>query len=90
MLTSDGHAGKGYTLTGPESISFAQLADELSEVVGKGVRAVDVPVATRRGNRWSRWAFLSGSQGAFRLRRAFSDCFAHYANNYGDFFTRRR
>lgn len=42
-LTTSGHEGKGYTLTGPESLSAAEYADRLSLVLGKPVRFVDVP-----------------------------------------------
>ncbi len=80
VLTSDGHAGKGYTLTGPESISFAQVAGQLSEVVGKDVKAVNVPVDAARQSMTDlglpEWVAV-----------AFSDYFVHYSTNYGDFFT---
>jgi uncharacterized protein YbjT (DUF2867 family) len=44
VLTSTaGHEGKAYTLTGPQSLTYAQVADMLSRVVGKPVNYVDVP-----------------------------------------------
>jgi uncharacterized protein YbjT (DUF2867 family) len=43
-LTSDGHGGRAYDLSGPEAITFAQAAQVLSEAVGKPVQHVDVPV----------------------------------------------
>ena len=43
VLTSDGHEGKSYVLTGPESISIQDVADTLSRVLGKEVKYVDVP-----------------------------------------------
>ncbi len=43
VLTSDGHAGKSYLLTGPDSISVKDMADTLSKVLGKEVKYVDVP-----------------------------------------------
>ena len=43
VLTSDGHQGRTYTLMGPESISFHDVAGALSKVLGKEVRYVDVP-----------------------------------------------
>ena len=43
VLTSDGHEGKGYVLTGPESISISDVAETLSKVLGKEVKYVDVP-----------------------------------------------
>ena len=42
-LTTAGHEGKGYTLTGPESLSGAGYAATLSSVLGKPVKFVDVP-----------------------------------------------
>jgi uncharacterized protein YbjT (DUF2867 family) len=42
-LTEDGHEGETYTLTGPEAITFERVAEELSAVVGRGVRFVPVP-----------------------------------------------
>jgi uncharacterized protein YbjT (DUF2867 family) len=36
-LTEDGHAGKGYTLTGPEALSWADVADTISTTVGRRV-----------------------------------------------------
>lgn len=41
-LTEDGHAGKSYTLTGPEALSHADAAQKLSRVIGRRVRHVDV------------------------------------------------
>lgn len=38
VLTEDGHGGKGYHLTGPEAISFDQLAALLSDVLGRTIR----------------------------------------------------
>lgn len=80
VLTGMGHEGKSYTLTGPESISFTQLAQQLSESVGKDVTAVDVPVVAARQSMiemgFPEW-----------VAAAFSDYFGYYRNNYGDFFT---
>jgi uncharacterized protein YbjT (DUF2867 family) len=41
-LTEEGHEGKVYTLTGPATISFYDVAKALSEVLGKEVRYVNV------------------------------------------------
>ena len=43
VLTSDGHEGKSYLLTGPESISVHDVADTLSRVLGNEVKYVNVP-----------------------------------------------
>ena len=44
-LTTPGHEGKAYTLTGPESATAAQYAAKLSTAIGKPVKFVDVPPA---------------------------------------------
>jgi uncharacterized protein YbjT (DUF2867 family) len=43
VLTTAGHEGKTYPLTGPESLSMADVAEKLSAAIGKPVRYVDVP-----------------------------------------------
>lgn len=43
LLTEAGHEGKIYEITGPESLSYADIAAKLSRVLGKPVRYVDVP-----------------------------------------------
>ncbi|MBV8051287.1 MAG: NmrA family NAD(P)-binding protein, partial [Acidobacteriaceae bacterium] len=47
-LIEDGHAGKVYTLTGPEALSNSEVARILSEVLGREVRYVDLPPAQFR------------------------------------------
>jgi NAD(P)H dehydrogenase (quinone) len=42
VLTSDGHAGQTYDITGPDAISQTELADLLSEVSGRAVKLVRV------------------------------------------------
>ena len=50
VLTEDGHEGKAYTLTGPASIAFDEVAKGLSKVLGKQVSYMDVPLeAARQG-----------------------------------------
>lgn len=44
ILTGEGHAGKTYELTGPEAISYAAIAEALSEVCGRRVTYVDTPL----------------------------------------------
>jgi uncharacterized protein YbjT (DUF2867 family) len=43
VLTTSGHEGKTYPLTGPESLTMAEVAEKLSAAVGKTIRYVDVP-----------------------------------------------
>jgi uncharacterized protein YbjT (DUF2867 family) len=42
VLTEEGHEGEVYTLTGPAAISFYDVAEALSEVLGKEVRYVPI------------------------------------------------
>ena len=42
-LTEDRHQGKAYTLTGPEALSNARVAEILSEDTGREIRYVDLP-----------------------------------------------
>jgi uncharacterized protein YbjT (DUF2867 family) len=44
VLTDKGHDGKVYTLTGPAVISLDDVAQSLSEVLGKEVQYVNVPL----------------------------------------------
>ena len=47
-LTSPGHEGKAYPMTGPESFTLAQQAALLSKALGKPVKYVNVPPETAR------------------------------------------
>ena len=42
-LTESGHEGKTYTLTGPEALSNARVAEILSEDTGREIKYVDLP-----------------------------------------------
>jgi uncharacterized protein YbjT (DUF2867 family) len=41
-LTTPGHEGKIYDLTGPEFLSYAEMAEKISAVTGRRIRHVDV------------------------------------------------
>jgi uncharacterized protein YbjT (DUF2867 family) len=43
VLTTSGHEGKAYTLTGPEALSMSEAAQKLAAAIGKPVEYVDVP-----------------------------------------------
>lgn len=47
-LTEPGHEGKSYTLTGPEALSYTEVAEKLSDAIGKEVKYVDVPLGAAR------------------------------------------
>ena len=42
-LTSAGHDDRSYVLTGPQAITYAQIAAELSSVTGRAVEFIDLP-----------------------------------------------
>lgn len=43
-LTEDGHAGRSYEVTGPATLSFAEVAAELSRATGREIRYTPVSV----------------------------------------------
>ena len=43
-LTEDDHAGELYELTGPELLTFGQVAERISEASGRDVRFVPISV----------------------------------------------
>ena len=43
VLTSSGHEGKTYPLTGPEALTMTEVAEKLSAATGKTIRYVNVP-----------------------------------------------
>ena len=47
-LTGEGHAGRTYTLTGPEALSHAEMAARLSHALGRTITFVDVPPEAMR------------------------------------------
>jgi uncharacterized protein YbjT (DUF2867 family) len=48
VLTSAGHEGKTYTLTGPASVTMHQVAAAIGNAIGKPVKYVPVPVEAAR------------------------------------------
>jgi len=45
VFTSSGHEGKTYVITGPEALTFHQVAEKLSSVLGRKIQYVDVPLS---------------------------------------------
>ena len=80
VLTEDGHESKTYTLTGPASISFHDVATALSQALGKHVSYVDVPLEAAREGMIS-----------MGLTEWFGDAMTEYfqafSTGYGDFTT---
>ena len=48
VLTSDGHAGATYTVTGPEALTYQQVAERFSATLGTPVTYVEVPPGKAR------------------------------------------
>jgi uncharacterized protein YbjT (DUF2867 family) len=44
VLTGSGHEGKAYVITGPEALTYSEVAEKLSAAIGKTVTYVDVPL----------------------------------------------
>lgn len=42
VLTSDGHAGATYTITGPEALTYARVAEHFTVALGRPVRHVEI------------------------------------------------
>jgi uncharacterized protein YbjT (DUF2867 family) len=47
-LTTPQHDNKSYALTGPEALTFGEMADQLSRAVGRTIKFVDVPPEAMR------------------------------------------
>jgi uncharacterized protein YbjT (DUF2867 family) len=41
-LTTPGHAGQTYPLTGPDALTMAEVAEHISAAIGKPIRYIDV------------------------------------------------
>jgi len=80
VLTSEGHEGKTYVLTGPKSISIHDLAAVLSKALGKDVNYVSVPIEAAKeamlGMGFPEW-----------LADTYCEYFQNYSEGGGDFVT---
>jgi uncharacterized protein YbjT (DUF2867 family) len=45
VFTNSGHEGKTYVITGPEALTFQQVAEKLSSVLARKIQYVDVPIS---------------------------------------------
>lgn len=77
VLTGSGHEGKSYILTGPQAISFHDVAATFSKVLGKDVKYVNVPgeatVESMVGMGFPEWI----ARGYAELDEGFSENFAN-------------
>ena len=57
VLTSDGHEGATYTLTGPHAVTYGDIAARLSALIGREVTATDVSPEEFRSSKqgWDPW-----------------------------------
>jgi uncharacterized protein YbjT (DUF2867 family) len=81
VLTSSGHEGKSYILTGPAAISFHDVAATFSKVLGKDVKYVSVPgeaaLDSMLGIGMPEWI----AKGYVELFEGFSENFANRATD---------
>ena len=81
VLTGKGHEGKSYILTGPEPVSFHDVARIFSKVLGKDVKYVNVPgeaaMQSMIGMGLPEWI----AKGYVELSEGFSENFANKATN---------
>jgi len=71
VLTGSGHEGKTYVITGPEALTYSDVADKLSAAIGKRVFYVDVPVEAAKKALLDSGApewFAEGQTEQFRFR----------------------
>jgi uncharacterized protein YbjT (DUF2867 family) len=69
VLTSEGHEGATYTVTGPAAISHRDVAAALSSLLGREVRVVDLPPEQLRASELDPW-LVEGMLEFFESRRA--------------------
>ena len=80
VLTTTGHEGKTYTLTGPASLSMHQIAAAIGEAVGKTVTYVPVSIDNARQS----MAQMGLDDWMANLM---CDYFKAYSANWGDMVT---
>jgi uncharacterized protein YbjT (DUF2867 family) len=77
VITGEDHEGKSYILTGPEAISFNDVANAFSKVLGKEVKYVNVPgeasLQAMTGMGMPEWI----AKGYVELMEGFSENFAN-------------
>lgn len=71
VLTGSGHEGKKYVITGPEALTYSDVADKLSSAIGKKVTYVDTPLEAAKkailDSGAPEW-FAEGQMEQFRFR----------------------
>jgi uncharacterized protein YbjT (DUF2867 family) len=80
VLTTPGHEGKTYTITGPASISMHQVAEAIGAAVGKPVKYIPVPVEGAK-------QAMAGMMDEWMLN-LLGDYFVAYSGGWGDLATK--
>jgi uncharacterized protein YbjT (DUF2867 family) len=80
VLTTAGHEGKTYTLTGPASLSMQQIAVAMGNAIGKTVNYVPVPVED------ARQSMVQMGMDDWMVN-LMCDYFIAYSTNWGDLVT---
>ena len=80
VLTSEGHDGENYVLTGPAAISFHEVAAGLSSALDKDVTYVDVPSEAARES-------MQGMGMPEWLTEGYIEVFQGFKDGYGDLTT---
>ncbi|MFG2291028.1 SDR family oxidoreductase [Streptomyces sp. NPDC048595] len=73
VLTTDGHDGRIYDLTGPKALTYAEAAEEFSDVLGKPVRYVGLPDDAARAAMLSRGLSEFSADALIGVARAYRD-----------------
>jgi uncharacterized protein YbjT (DUF2867 family) len=81
VLTGSGYEGQTYILTGPEAISFHEVAGTLSQVLGKEIKYVNVPGEAVLGSMVSMGFPEWIARGYLELDEGFSQGFANRATD---------
>ena len=81
VLTEDGHEAQTYGLTGPESISFHDVAAALSKALDRAVRYVDAPPEAAR-------EAMVDMGVAEWVAAALNEYFGAFSEGLGDYTTR--
>lgn len=72
VLTGDGHAGQAYDVTGPEALSYHEVAATLTDVLDRKVtyEALSLVRFARHSRRFGRdWPFVIVTAGLFTTCR---------------------
>ena len=87
VITGEGHEGKSYILTGPEAISFNDVAQTFSKVLNKEIKYINVPGEASKqamvGMGLPEWI----ADGYVELSEGFSENFANKATKNVEMLT---